>query len=68
MPKMDGQEMLGKLREDKWGKKAQVVLATNVGTIESINESMSKGVTDYFVKSEVSLDDLLEIVKQKVGK
>ena len=67
LPKFDGQELLKRLRKDKWGKNARVILATNVGTIESINESMAAGVTDYFVKSETSLDDIVDIVKNKLG-
>lgn len=66
MPKMNGQEMLKKLRKDPWGKKANVIFATNVGTVEAINESMESGVKDYFIKSETSLEDIVKIVKSKL--
>ena len=66
MPKMNGQEVLKNLRKDSWGKKANVIFATNVGTVEAINESMASGVTDYFIKSETSLEDIVKIAKSKL--
>ena len=64
MPKMDGITMLRKLREDSWGKKATVVLLTNL----SADEKITKAVTElepsyYLIKTDWKLDDIVEKVK-----
>lgn len=67
MPKMDGITMIKKLREDKWGKSAPVIVLSNLNTAESVERSMAAGVFDYLVKVDYSLDDLVEIAKKKLG-
>ncbi len=61
MPKMDGLTMLHKLRENKWGKYASVVILTNFDTND---ERLTHVVTDqpsyYLVKSENSLEEIVE--------
>jgi len=68
MPKMGGMDMLEKLREDSWGHTAPVVLLTNVNELDMIAKATSHGVTDYLVKSEHSLADVVKLVNEKVGK
>jgi CheY-like chemotaxis protein len=67
MPKMDGITVLQKLREDNWGKTAAVIALTNLNTAEAVERSMAAGVFDYLVKVDYSLDDLVNIVKKKLG-
>ncbi|PIZ42821.1 response regulator, partial [candidate division WWE3 bacterium CG_4_10_14_0_2_um_filter_42_7] len=40
MPKMDGVDMLKKLREDGWGSKVPVLLLTNDSNPEHIKETL----------------------------
>ena len=66
MPVMDGLTMLSKLREDKWGEDANVILLTNYTDENKIAEAGEKGVFEYLVKKDWSVDDLVEKVKEKL--
>jgi DNA-binding response OmpR family regulator len=68
MPKMDGVTMLKKLREDPWGKTVPVIVLSNLNTAESVEKSLANGVYDYLVKIDYTLDDLVEIVKKRLGR
>lgn len=64
MPKMDGITMLKKLREDPWGKTANVILLTNL----SADENITKAVTElepsyYLIKTDWKMDDIVARVK-----
>lgn len=65
MPQMRGVEMLTKLRSDPWGNTVQVIIATNLTTAESLNEAIDAGANDYFIKSEVSMEDIVELVEER---
>ncbi|MEK7523127.1 MAG: response regulator [Patescibacteria group bacterium] len=67
MPKMDGITMLKKLRNDPWGKKANVILLTNL----SADENITKAVTElepiyYLIKTDWKMDDIVEKVKKSL--
>lgn len=68
MPKLNGMDMLKKLREDKWGKTVPVVMLTNVSA--DTNETLQAIVTTqpayYFVKSNTKLEDIVEKIKDIV--
>lgn len=64
MPKMDGETMLTKLREDEWGNKVPVIMMTNFDAPEQINESMQKGVAQYLVKANTSSKELIQAIEQ----
>ncbi|SRR5258708_1272330 len=64
MPSMDGLTMLKKLREDKWGNQAPVLILSNLSDAGQINEASGRGVVDYLVKSNWGLDDVVSKVKQ----
>lgn len=62
MPKMDGMEMLQKLKADSETRNIAVVILTNLSDYEKISEALSMGATDYLVKANYKLEDLLEKV------
>lgn len=66
MPRMDGIEMLKKLREDSWGKTVPVILLTNVSEASRCAEAAEHGVYDYLVKADWDLDEVVEKVKEKI--
>lgn len=66
MPKMDGISMLEKLREDSWGKTANVIMLTNLSDSEKINQVSKKGVSDYLVKADWDIAGIIDKVKQKI--
>lgn len=68
MPDVDGITMLKQLRQDDWGKRVPVIVATNVDDISALNECLKAGAEDYFVKSETNLGDLVENIRQRLGK
>ncbi len=66
MPKMDGIAMLEKLREDPWGKDAQVIMLTNLNDPEKISYAAQKGVKEYLVKADWDIAGIIEKVKDKI--
>lgn len=67
MPVMDGIAMLKKLREDAWGKDAKVIMLTNLSDAEKVSEAMENKSFDYFVKTDIKLEDVVAMVKQRLG-
>ena len=63
MPKMDGMEMLQKLKADSTTRDIPVVILTNLSDYERISEALSLGAMDYLVKANYKLEELLEKVK-----
>lgn len=68
MPKMDGLEMLKKLREDEWGKKASVIVLTNLSDNEDIARAVEEDVFEYFVKTDIRIDEVIARIREKIGK
>ena len=68
MPNMDGIEMLQQLREDAWGKDAHVILLTNMDDNGHVMKAMSAGVHTYVGKAETSLESILQLVNEQLGK
>ncbi|MFH1781967.1 MAG: response regulator [Patescibacteria group bacterium] len=65
MPKVDGVTMLKKLREEsKWGKEVPVVILTNLGADDEIvKDCLETKPVYYLIKSEVSLEEVIERIK-----
>lgn len=62
MPKMDGMEFL-KQMNSKFGKAAiPVFITSNISSMEKISEGVSLGIKGYFVKSDESLQSIIEMV------
>jgi len=64
MPKMDGMTMLKKLREDDWGKSVPIMILTNLSETEKIAEAMEDRASDYLIKTDWSLEDIVKKVKK----
>ena len=68
MPTMDGITMLKKLREDPRGKKAKVILLTNLTADDAITKSVIVNEPSYYlVKANYSMDDVIEKVKKTLS-
>lgn len=59
LPKKDGFEVLKEIRANPKLKSIPVLIASNLGQKEDIDRGMGLGATDYIVKSDMSLDDLV---------
>lgn len=63
MPKMNGIEMLKKLREDPWGKLVPVVMLTNLIGTHEISDSMHLKINRYIIKSDTNPIEIVNITK-----
>ena len=68
MPKKNGIEMLRELRDADWGKDIYVIILTNAGDDGHVAEAMMLGTHDYFVKADLKLEDIVEKVKEGLGR
>ena len=59
MPIMSGMDMLKQLRQDEWGKQANVIILSNLSSPEKEAEAKKLGVTDYIVKADWKLEDVI---------
>lgn len=67
MPKMSGWETLEKLRTNPWGEYAKVIMLTSLDKPESVAHAMEQGTTYFLVKSNYSLDQVVDKVKEVLG-
>src|SRR3989338_5251458 len=68
MPRMDGMEMLQRLKGDSELRDIPVVILTNLSDYERISEALSLGAMDYLVKANYKLEDLLDKVRTVLGR
>jgi two-component system, OmpR family, alkaline phosphatase synthesis response regulator PhoP len=66
MPKMDGLQVLGKLKAQPETQKIPVVILTNLGSDSVINEAFNIGAAGYLVKSQVSNEKLIAEVRHYI--
>ena len=64
MPKMNGMEVLEKLKSDPATKKLPVVILTNLAGQKDAENAMSKGAVKYIVKSEYEPKQVANMVKE----
>jgi len=65
MPKIDGITMARKLKEA--GVDVPIIFLTNLGDIEHISNTIEVSKSDYLIKSNWNLDDIVKKVKAKLG-
>jgi len=62
MPVMDGLTMLAKIRQTEWGKNLPVIMLTNLNGEEQSKQAEDLGVQKFLVKSDVSLEQVMQEV------
>lgn len=68
MPKLDGMTLAKRVREGSdWGKYVPIILLTNLNDPESVSEAAKFGVYDFLVKTDWRLDDIIKLIKGKLG-
>ncbi|MFC1732900.1 response regulator transcription factor [candidate division KSB1 bacterium] len=67
MPDMDGIEMAQELRKDEWGKDAKILVLSNLSSMEDVQKALENDIFEYIVKSDVSMDSVINRVKEITG-
>ncbi len=66
LPKLDGMEVAGKLKEK--GNTAKIIFLTNLRDSENISRAMETVEDlDYIVKSDSHIDEIISRIKTKLG-
>lgn len=63
LPKADGMKMAKLLRADDWGKYVPIIMLTEVSDMEKVQQAMELNIFEFFVKSDVRAEYIVENVK-----
>jgi DNA-binding response OmpR family regulator len=66
LPDIDGYEVYRRLREDSWGKSANILVLTASESIENISKNINLPVDDILFKPEWSVVDLLAKIDSRL--
>lgn len=66
LPKMNGFEVLTQLAKNEDAKKIEVIILTNLSDTGNVGKVLSRGISDYLVKADWTLEELSEKVKNKL--
>lgn len=66
MPEMDGFDVMRNLQEDEWGKTVPVILLTNSSSIDTVAKAVTSGMSEFLVKTDMRLDDVVNKVKERI--
>jgi Response regulators consisting of a CheY-like receiver domain and a winged-helix DNA-binding domain len=64
MPEVDGFSVLAELQ--KKGDKTPVIVATNLNSPEDVSRVFELGCTNYYVKADTSLDQIVENARKTI--
>lgn len=66
MPEKDGFSVLEDLKKDEKTKNIPVIVASNLGQKEDMDRAMNLGATAFVIKSNMSLEELINKIKTVV--
>ncbi|MDD2753233.1 MAG: response regulator [Candidatus Portnoybacteria bacterium] len=66
LPKMDGFEVLEELKKDDSVKDIPVIVLTNLESTQDIERALALGATNYLVKANYDLKDIVEKVRDNI--
>ncbi|MCX6712316.1 MAG: response regulator [Candidatus Vogelbacteria bacterium] len=64
LPGIDGFEVLKKIKDDAKTKDIPVVVFSNLGQKEDIEKARNLGATDFLIKANFTLDDVVTKIKE----
>jgi len=67
LPKMDGFEILKKIKTDKSLKDIPVILLTNLSQKDEVQKGLDLGATDYLIKAHFMPSEVVKKIKQTIG-
>lgn len=65
MPKVGGFDVLAEL--NKRGDETPVIIASNLNQEKDVSKALELGVTSYYVKSDISLDEIVGKIKEALN-
>jgi CheY-like chemotaxis protein len=68
MPKLNGLELIKKLREDERTRHIMVVMLTNLGIQEKLDEAMRLGAAGCIIKSNHTPEEVVKMVEEFMSK
>lgn len=66
LPKMNGFDVLKKIKETEDIKNIPVIVLTNLEGVEEVDRALSLGATTYLVKAQYSLAEIVDKIKETV--
>jgi len=67
LPRVNGFEVLKKLKEDEATKDIPVIVLTNLEGVGDVDKAIELGATTYLVKAQYSLEEVVEKIKKVLG-
>lgn len=68
MPKLDGLGVVWELKANPETANLPVVMLTNLSDPETVSKILEAGITDYLLKSEQTIDQIIEKVKEVMAR
>ncbi len=68
LPKLNGFEVLAKLKADEGTKNIPVVILSNLGQDEDKKKGLALGAVDYYIKASTDLSEITKKVEALIGK
>lgn len=68
MPKLDGFAVVWELKADPETSKIPVVMLTNLSDSETVSKILEAGITDYLLKSEQTIDQIIAKVNEVMSR
>ncbi len=67
LPKLNGFEVLEKLKKNPETKEIPVIILTNLEKMEDVDKAIELGAMTYLVKAQYKLEEIIEKVKSAIG-
>ena len=67
LPKLNGFDVLKRLKEDSKTKEIPVIILTNLERMSDIDKALELGATTYLVKVNYSLEEVIKKIKKTLG-
>ncbi|MEI6042310.1 MAG: response regulator [bacterium] len=68
LPKLNGMDILEKLKDDEVMKTIPVIIISNLDDDKKIKEALNLGAVDYIVKSQHPINEVVELVNKYILK
>jgi len=67
LPKKNGFEVLEEVKQDLEFKALPIIIISNLGQDDDLSRGKELGATEYFIKAQTSIDDLISKIKSFTG-